>query len=115
MVVKCWEAKFVGLTDEMQETLVNPHSALMYMVKEMPTEPSFIYSDVNLYLGENVFKSEFTGNKLNITVADKYDLFVTGETKIYAYYPKNYIGNISDKEKIRVEADDFVITEYKIK
>ena len=115
LVFKCWEAEFVGKTNTIHERLANPHSALMYMVKEVPAEPTFIYSDVNLYLGENIFKSEFTGNKLNITVDDKYAQLVTNETKIYAYYPKNYIGKISEQEQISVEEDDFVITEYKIK
>ena len=70
---------------------------------------------MNLYLGENVFSSEFADNKLTISVADKYAQFVTDETKIYAYYPKNYINAIGVNEKISVETEDFVITEYKIK
>ena len=115
LVFRCWEAQFVGKTNTVHERLANPHSALMFMVKEMPTEPSFIYSDANLYLGENIFKSEFTGNKLNITVADNCGQFVSDKTKIYAYYPKKYINVISENEKINVEAEDFVITEYKIK
>ena len=36
-------------------------------------------------------------------------------TELKSYYPKNYIDKVSEKEKISIEADEFVITEYKIK
>ncbi len=114
LIFRCWESEFVGLTDTVSEKLVNPHNALMYMVKDIPTEPTFIYSDINVYLGENVFKSEFTNGSLTITVNDENKKFVTGNTKVYAYYPKKYVNAITIKEKISCETEEFVITEYKL-
>ena len=116
MVVKCWEAKIVGVTEEMQETLVNPHSALMYMVKDIPAEPAFAYSDINVYLGINVFESEFVNGALEIKANQKNKKFVTDETKVYAYYPKAYANAIgkTHKETVVEETDDYIITEYTI-
>ena len=68
LVFRCWEAELVGKTDTLCEKLVNPHNAMVYMVKDLPNEPTFIYSDVNLYLGVNVFDSSYKNGKLNITV-----------------------------------------------
>ena len=115
LVFKCWEAEFVGKTASMSERLVNPHSALMYMVKDIPTKPSFIYSDVNLYLGENVFESEFDGSRLTINICEDKKKFVTDKTKVYAYYPKAYVDCISEHEIIVDEKEDFVITQYNLK
>ena len=114
MVFKCLESEFVGKTATMSEKLVNPHNALMYMVKDIPAEPSFIYSDVNLYLGENVFESQFKDGKLVITANEKNRMFVTNQTKVFAYYPKCYENSISDKEKIARETEEYIITEYKL-
>lgn len=114
LVFKCWEAEFVGKTKTMQERLVNPHNALMYMVKEIPAGPTFLYSNVNLYLGENVFTSEFKDNKLTIAINEGNEKFVTADTRIYAYYPKAYKSAITDKEKIVTEEEDFTITEWMV-
>ncbi len=114
LIFRCWEAEFVGLADTVHEKLVNPHNALMYMVKDVPNEPTFIYSDVNVYLGENVFSSEFKYGKLTIAVQDDYKQFVNDATKVYAYYPKEYANAITTDEIISCETDEFVITEYKI-
>ena len=115
LVFKCWEAEFVGKTDKMSERLVNPHSALMYMVKDIPTEPRFIYSDVNLYLGVNVFESAFDGSRLTIKACEDKKIFVSDKTKVYAYYPKAYIGCIGENETTVNENEDFVITQYDLK
>ena len=115
LIFKCWESEFVSLADSVHERLVNPHNALMYMVKDVPEEPTFIYSDVNVYLGENVFSSEFENGKLTVNVKDGYTQFVNDTTKVYAYYPKAYTSAISDEEIISCKTDDFVIVEYKIK
>ncbi len=114
LIFKCWEADFVGKTDTVHERLVSPHNALMYMVKDVPVEPTFLYSDVNVYLGENVFKSEYKDNILNVTVNDCFRKFVTDDTKIYAYYPIKFSNSISEKENVVIKAEDYIITEYKI-
>jgi hypothetical protein len=114
LVFKCWEAEFIGKTDIMAEKLVNPHNALMYMVKDVPDEPTFLYSNVNVYLGENIFNSNFADCKLNITINKEYEAFVNDSTKIFAYYPKSYANAITNKEKIVIENNEFIITEYKI-
>ena len=114
LVFKCWEAKFVGKTDNVHERLVNPHNALMYMVKDIPTEPTFIYSDVNLYLGENVFTSSFTDGTLKIFVKYGMEKFVDEKTKIYAYYPIGFEKNITANETVAEKTDEYIITEYKL-
>lgn len=116
LVFKCWEARFVGKTNTVHERLVNPHNALMYMVKDIPTEPTFLYSDVNLYLGENVFESSFKDGGLQISVKAGNEEFVTETTKVFAYYPKAFasaIGKIGQETVIR-DTDEYVITEYHI-
>ena len=114
LVFRCWESEFVGKTDNVQEKLVNPHNALMYMIKDMPKEPEFLYSNVNLYLGKNIFESSFTNEGLRITVKDSMEQFVDSNTKIFAYYPIEFSNSISDNENIVEQTDDFVITEYKL-
>ena len=116
LVFKCWEARFMGKKNSIHERLVNPHSALMYMVKDVPAEPAFLSSDVNLYLGENVFTSTFTDGGLHISVKAGNEQFVTDTTKVFAFYPKAFasaIGKVCE-EKIIVDTDEFVITEYHI-
>lgn len=112
LIFKCWESEFVGKSSTIYEDLVNPHSALMYMIKEIPEKPSFIYSNVNLYLGENVFKSEFSNGKLIISIIDNYNEFVTNDTKVFAYYPIEYSNAITEKETVIIKNKDFIITEY---
>lgn len=114
LVFKCWEAEFVGKTDIVHEKLVNPHNALMYMVKDVPTKPEFIYSDVNVYLGENIFKSDFANGKLTIKIDNAYKDFVTDETKVFAYYPIEFEGNILDSEEIVSKTEEYIITKYNI-
>lgn len=114
LVFKCWESEFVGKTDTIHEKLVNPHNALMYMVKDVPTEPTFLYSNVNLYLGENVFNSSYANGILKITVKEGMDRFVDENNKVYAYYPINFEKNITAKETITEKHEDYIITEYKI-
>ena len=101
-------------TSSMHERLVNPHSALMYMVKDVPTEPTFIYSDINVYLGENIFSSEFKNGRLTISVSEDNGKFLTDSTKIFAYYPKCFESAITGKEEIAFENEEFIITKYKI-
>ena len=111
LIFKCWEAEFVGNTDTVHEKLVNPHNALMYMVKDKPAEPTFIYSDVNVYLGENVFNSKFNDGKLTISVKKDCEKYITDKTKVFAYYPKNFAKAINSNEKIVTENEEFIITE----
>lgn len=115
LIFKCWEAEFVGKTNTVHERLVNPHNALMYMIKDVPTEPKFIYSNVNVYLGQNIFESEFKNGKLTIEIVDKFKDFITQETKIYAYYPKTFENCISDSEEIILKTEEYVITKYNFK
>lgn len=114
LVFKCWEAKFVDKTTTIHERLVNPHNALMYMVKDIPNEPTFLYSDVNLYLGENVFESTFKNGALQISIKECNKEFVTENTKVFAYYPKAFASAIgkTNKETIIVDKEDYIITEY---
>jgi hypothetical protein len=116
LVFKCWEAELVGKTSVIHERLVNPHNALMYMVKDMPNEPQFLYSDVNLYLGENVFESKYENGRLEISVIDKCAEYITDETRVFAIYPvayKDAIGRCKE-ESVVFESDEYLITEYKL-
>lgn len=116
LVFNCWDAKFVAKTNVIEERLVNPHNALMYMIKDIPTKPTFLYSNINLYLGENVFRSEYENGSLEISVFDKYKGLVEDNTRIYAYYPVEYKPSIgkTHKESIVIETEEYIITEYKI-
>ena len=114
LVFKCWESEFVGKTSAIYDKLVNPHYALMYMVKDIPAEPTFLYSNINVYLGDNVFCSEFKNGKLNISVKEEFKQYVNDGTKLFAYYPKEYASAITDEEKIFVDDEEFIITEYKL-
>lgn len=116
LLFRCWEAEFVGKTSSVHETLVNPHNALMYMVKDIPTEPTFIYSNVNLYLGYNVFESKFENGSLIIKPNETNKHFVTDNTRVYAYYPVEFADSIgiSHAEKIIIETNEYLITEYKL-
>lgn len=114
LIFRCWEAEFVGMESSVHENLVNPHSALMYMIKDLPKEPAFLYSDVNVYLGVNVFESKYENGVLTISANEEGKIHVTDHTKVYAYYPKafeNAIGK-SHTEIIAHETDEYLITEY---
>lgn len=113
LVIKCWEASFVGKTDKLNEELVSPHNAMLYMVKDVPTEPEFLYSDINVFLGANIFTSKFENGRLSITANDEFKDFITEDTKVFAYYPKQY-SNCIGNEKTVIETQDYIITEYRI-
>ncbi len=113
LIFDCWESTFLGKTDRISRKLVNPHSAQMYMVKELPQMPTFLYSNINLYLGYNVFEASFDGSKLAITVKRDCEKYLTKETKIFAYYPKVFEGCIGEHEQICCSTEEYCITEYK--
>ena len=112
LIFRCWEADFVEKGTTVHENLVNPHSALMYMIKDVPKKPVFIYSDVNVYLGENVFKSEFIDGRLTIYINNGCEKFVTDRTKVFAYYPISFEKSIMPREKIIARTEEYIITEY---
>ncbi len=112
LVFDCWEPKFMGICDQIENKLVNPHNALMYMVKDIPKEPTFLYSDVNIYLGHNVFESSFANGCLRIQVKKDCEKYITDSTKIFAYYPTQFKGSVGSGEKIVEETEEYLITEY---
>lgn len=114
LVFRCWEAEFVGKVNTVKERLVTPHNALMYMVKEKPEKPAFLYSNINLYLGENIFESSYTNDKLEIKVKKGMEKFLTDETKVYAYYPKSFVDRIPNGSTIVKETEEYIVTEHKI-
>lgn len=81
MVFDCDSGEYVGETDILSATVMNPHSSALFLVKRIPTEPTFLYSTGNLFLGQNLHKSSFVENKLDIS-GEK----VPGES-VFAYYP----------------------------
>ena len=114
LIFRCWEAEFVGQGINVHEDLVNPHNALMYMIKDIPAEPSFIYSDVNVYLGENVFSSEFKDGRLVISVNYDCKKFVNERTNVFAYYPIEFEGSISQSESIVIKTENYIVTKYTV-
>ena len=82
----------------------------MYMIKDKPDKPEFIYSNVNVYLGYNVFKSEYSDEGLKITVNEACEKYVNANTKVFAYYPKEYLEICKvDKNNIAYEEEEFAI------
>ena len=114
LIFRCWEAEFVGQGINVHEDLVNPHNALMYMIKDIPAEPSFIYSDVNVYLGENVFSSEFKDGRLVISVNYDCKKFVNERTNVFAYYPIEFEGSILQSESIVIKTENYIVTKYTV-
>lgn len=91
VIIKCWEKKIVGFSSEIHEKNLNPHGAVIYFLKKIPDRPEFLYSDINLYLGSNVFKSTYDSEgRLIIKAEDKYAEYITDKTKIYSIFPSEF-------------------------
>ncbi len=114
LVFDCWNPTFKGVCSSVKEGLVNPHNALMYMVKDIPTKPVFLYSNINIYLGYNVFESTYAEGVLQIKTKPGCEKYRKADTKVFAYYPKEYETMIRVGEKITVQTEDYIITEYPI-
>lgn len=84
MIFDCWEGRYLGEADVIDTGLMLPHSASLYMVRKAPAEPSFLYSTGNVFLGQNLHGSRWTGDRLEISGRDD------GKEDIFAFFPDGY-------------------------
>jgi len=86
LVIRCWEKEIIGVVDNIVEKDFIEHNAALYLVRTLPSEPTFIYSDINIFLGLNVFNSTFADGKLELSNIANINI----PCSCYAFYPKGY-------------------------
>ncbi|MBQ7600231.1 MAG: alpha-galactosidase [Clostridia bacterium] len=94
LVFDCYEGKYVGETDTVETGLMMPHSASLYMIKEVPDSPAFLYSTGNLFLGQNIHGSSFHNGVLNVTGKK------IPREKMFAFFPEGIDVPCGDKTYI---------------
>lgn len=60
---------------------MNPHSAALFMIKQIPKEPTFLCSTENIFLGQNTRPKDIRENT---------ELGAEDGEKLYAFYPLKY-------------------------
>lgn len=83
MIFDCIKRQYVETASEIKSSLMNPHSAALFMIKRIPSEPSFLYSTENLFLGQNTHRKDLCLNAVHSPEK------ANGE-KLYAFYPSGY-------------------------
>ncbi|MDY3760260.1 MAG: hypothetical protein SOZ93_02900, partial [Eubacteriales bacterium] len=61
--------------------------AQMYLLRKPSNEPSFAFSDANIYCGINIFDVAYKDGKLSVT--SRYPEFHK-DAKVYAFYPDGF-------------------------
>lgn len=103
LVADCLDRKFLGFKDSLHIENANPHSAAMFLLRKPTAEPAFVGSDANIYMGINLFSSEYGNGKLLISRPK--DTFETA--KVYALWPEVY----EPQGKVILEENGYTITE----
>ena len=86
LVADCLERRFLGFKDSLHVENADPHSAAMFLLRKPADKPAFVGSDANVYMGINLFSSEYEGGDL--TINRPADTFASAKT--YALYPDGY-------------------------
>ena len=112
-IFKCWEKQYAGYGCEIHEKNISPHGAVMYLLKKPCDRPGFVCSDINVFMGVNMFE-EIWADERNLTVGikDRYAEFLKPETKIYMYYPDR--SAIPDGVRIIESVKDGVLAEKQL-
>lgn len=87
LAVRCIRTKALGFMDEIRTGIMNPHEAKMYLLRKPGKEPSFAFSDANIYGGINIFDGTYADGRL--TVTNRYPE-THKDANIYAFYPDGY-------------------------
>ena len=85
--VRCIETKALGFMETLNPGIMNPHEAQMYLLRKPSNEPSFAFSDANIYCGINIFDVAYKDGKLSVT--SRYPEFHK-DAKVYAFYPDGF-------------------------
>ena len=81
MIFDCIKRKYAETSSEIKSTLMNPHSAALFMIKQVPKEPTFLCSTENIFLGQNTRPKDIRENT---------ELGAEDGEKLYAFYPPKY-------------------------
>ncbi len=81
MIFDCIKRKYAETSSEIKSALMNPHSAALFMVKQIPTKPTFLYSTENMFLGQNTRQKDICSNTA---------LCAENGEQLYAFYPSGY-------------------------
>ena len=93
LVFDCWQGVCLGVMDKIS-VCAEPHSAHMYMIRRAPNIPGFLFSDGDVFLGQNIYKSTYQNGKLDIEGRR------TIKENVYVFYPDGILrrGEISFKD-----------------
>lgn len=86
LIVNCWDPSVVTVSDKIKTGVMSAHSAEMYLLRRVPEEPCFAFSDTNVFCGINIYASTFSNNRL--TISNKLDKKFNNT--LYAYYPDKF-------------------------
>ncbi len=112
-IFKCWEKQYAGYGCEIHEENISPHGAVMYLLKKPCDRPGFVCSDINVFMGVNMFEENCDDNgNTAVGIKERYKKFLKPTTKIYMYYPDK--SAIPDDVRIIESVKDGALTEKQL-
>lgn len=89
IVINAWEKRIIGVFgQEYTEPCLLPHSAEMYLIKQIPEKPEFVFMNNNLFLGQDMVKSSYNDGKLIIGIEEKAEQ--CADRDIYFFVPNGF-------------------------
>ena len=86
LVADCLTHRFLGFKNTISVENANPHSAAMFLLRKPSKEPAFVGSDANIYMGINLFGSEYKDGNLIITRPED----THTSAAVYALWPEGF-------------------------
>ena len=103
LVADCLERTFLGFKDSIHVENANPHSAAMFLLRKPSKEPAFVGSDANIYMGINLFGSEYKDGNLIITRPED----THTSAAVYALWPEGY----ASAGRVILQENGYTLTE----
>lgn len=100
-IIDSFSGTFLGARDMVETGVCNPHTAAMFVVVKPPKEPCFLYSDINVWGGINLFCSSYENGRLTV-YGDSHG------KNIYTFFPKGY----APEGEVVAETEEGVVCRY---
>lgn len=110
IVVDCWEKQVLGVFNgNMDIYNMMPHSACVYLVKALPSKPSFLFGNSSLFAGVDIYEADYSDDKLTITANEKLDMCKGKD--VYVFVPAGF-EIVGDYETVASNGWKVIKTEY---
>ncbi len=103
LCANCRSHEFIGFRDTITVKLANPHSAAMFLLQKPGAEPALVGTDANIFMGINLFSSEYVNGVLTISESRTHP-----NTPKYVLWPDGY----EAQGRVIFRQNGYTLTEY---